>query len=70
VRSGDCLGCERQGAREEVYRVQLTAQDLAAECNFPQEQWSDIRAGDRFAGQVGVVTSDVRCDDLVRISQP
>ena len=61
---GSCIGCEREGGREERYSLLLRGLDTQTECDHKQEVWSRASVGDAWAGKSGVVFSEVRCDSL------
>jgi hypothetical protein len=67
LRTGTCLGCEREGARTEKYTVRFvdTASNEEATCDVPQARWSALADGSRWKAKVRVMTGGVDCDALV-----
>jgi hypothetical protein len=64
VRTGDCIGCEREGSRSESYTVQFLDQESEShDCDFGQEKWADFTVGSKWAGEVGVVAG-LDCDEV------
>jgi len=66
VKGGICLGCEREGSKNEKYTVQFTDPKSAAKasCDLPQAKWSTFKVGSKWKGQVRVMTDGVDCDGL------
>lgn len=67
TRKGSCLGCQREGSRDETYTVHLKDNkdgDETYECTFPQAVWSSYAVGKVFKTRVGVVTGRLSCDEL------
>lgn len=66
ARPGSCVGCEREGARDETYTVRL--QDAkgkdAGTCTFPQSKWESFTPGSRWEGLQSVVTGSADCGSL------
>ena len=64
-RTGTCIGCEREGPRQEVYRVSFQPADGSAfDCPFPQAQWASIQVGSAWAGKQSVISGAASCSDL------
>lgn len=65
-RTGDCLGCQRDGARKETYTVQLqdSASQKAHGCDLPEASWRTMAVGSRWKGEVGVVSGLLDCEAL------
>jgi hypothetical protein len=66
ARTGSCLGCEREGARDETYTVQLRdakGKD-AGSCTFDQPKWEGFGPGSRWDGLQSVVTGSADCGSL------
>ncbi len=64
-KTGTCIGCEREGSRDERYTVHFASdegEDL--ECDLPLSSWSGYETGSRWTGKVGVVTGKLDCDSL------
>lgn len=66
ARAGNCLGCQREGARKQVYTVSLTdeATKAAHRCDLPEATWRAMAAGSRWTSQVGVVSGALDCEAL------
>jgi len=66
VQAGQCVGCEREGARTETYRVQLTRSDSGdgATCDFDQARWATFTPGSQWRGEVAVLTGAIDCNSL------
>lgn len=66
TRPGSCVGCEREGARDETYSVQLKdakGKD-AGTCTFDQSKWESFTPGSRWDGLQSVVTDSADCGSL------
>ncbi|MFM7203026.1 MAG: hypothetical protein ACKO6N_19740 [Myxococcota bacterium] len=65
-REGQCLGCEREGRRSEILTTLF--KDLKEPnqytCELPAGRWNALQVGDRFTGQVGVLSGKLSCDQL------
>jgi len=68
ARQGSCLGCEREGSREESYRVQLRDAQGGdgGSCTFDEDKWATFTPGSRWDGLSSVVTGSVDCGSLKR----
>lgn len=64
LRSGNCLGCEREGGRNETYYLIFKSEDKTFECDVPAEQWNQTSVEQSFNIQFGTVLNDPRCDTL------
>jgi hypothetical protein len=66
LRTGTCLGCEREQGRDETYFLILQRSDKEErfECAVPFSQWSETSIEKAFTLQVGAVLDDERCDTL------
>ncbi len=65
-RSGQCVGCEREGKRSESYIVRFVdpkSKDTSS-CTFDQSKWRSFAAGSRWQGEVGVVGGILDCSSL------
>jgi hypothetical protein len=63
---GNCIGCEREGARTETYTVKFvdTKSKEDDACNFKdQRKWASFKAGSRWAGKVAMI-GGLDCDSL------
>jgi hypothetical protein len=65
ARRGQCVGCEREGARQESFSVVLRDPGGSLHrCDFEQTRWASLSVGTWLNGEVGVVAGDVRCGSL------
>lgn len=63
--TGQQVGCERKGDRDESYTVILQGMDNDRyECAVPQALWQQMAIESRWALKVGVVTGAPDCDSL------
>jgi len=64
--SGDCLGCQREGDRDETYTVELlettNGDKYTSSCS--QERWQGIATGQRFSATALRGLSSISCDSL------
>ncbi len=64
-RTGDCVGCEREGARTEKYVVTFKDQAGDAQtCELPEARWKAMAKGSRWEGEVRVLTGGLDCGEL------
>jgi hypothetical protein len=66
-RTGQCLGCEREGRRRETYTVRLSdgPKGKSHECSVGQAKWAGFRPGSRWQGRTGVLTGGLDCSSLL-----
>ena len=65
AKTGDCVGCEREGGRTQTYTVHLVdAEGEDHACEFDQAKWASFAVGSKWAGEVGVV-GGLDCDEVV-----
>ncbi|MDD5308229.1 MAG: zinc ribbon domain-containing protein [Deltaproteobacteria bacterium] len=65
VRTGQCVGCEREGRRIETYRVHFQDQDGGkSECDFDQARWAAIPDGSQWTARAKVLTGALDCSSL------
>jgi hypothetical protein len=65
ARTGQCVGCEREGARSETYTVILKdPKGKTHRCDFDQSRWQGFDDGEQLEGKLGVVTGVVSCGSL------
>jgi hypothetical protein len=70
LRTGACLGCEREGPRTEKYTVKFA--DTKAKggdpvtCDVAEAKWAKFEKGTKWKGKVRIVTGGVDCDALAR----
>lgn len=66
-RTGECEGCERQGARKATYTVKFkdTSGGKAQECEFSDvNKWRSFTVDSKWKGKVGGLTGSIDCDSL------
>jgi hypothetical protein len=61
---GECLGCEREGSRTEVYSVDLSGPDGSTTCSLSEDAWARFETGSRWISEAGALSGNVRCDSL------
>lgn len=68
TRTGTCLGCEREGARNESYTVSFvdTKTKDDASCTLPEAKWATFAKGSKWKGKVRVMTGGLDCEELVK----
>lgn len=64
LRTGSCLGCERESGRNETYYLVLKTDDREFECPVPVDQWENTRIEQGFTVQMGSVLQNIQCDTL------
>jgi ribosomal protein L32 len=66
-RTGQCIGCEREGPRSEEYTVQLRdeASGETHTCKLDEPQWTKIAPGARLQAQARVLTGGLDCDSIL-----
>lgn len=65
LREGTCVGCEREGAREETYTVRFAAGGKAHACGFSDEaRWSGFKPGSKWSAKIRVATGGLVCGKL------
>lgn len=67
VRTGSCLGCEREAGREARYVVHMGVANDAGkprECDLDEGRWSRLKPGSRWVARMGVVTHSLDCSTL------
>jgi hypothetical protein len=65
ARTGQCIGCEREGPRSETYTVLFREQSgEESRCTFPQAQWASYAPGSRWKGDLTVVGDVLDCESL------
>lgn len=66
IRTGRCLGCEREAGRSETYTLIFKRSDTGDmfECKVPADEWQNTPAEQTFTLKVGAVLGDERCDTL------
>ena len=66
-RSGDCVGCERTGKREEKYLVHLRGKDDRYTCPLEFVRWNASVPESRWQLEVGAIGGGARCGTLQAI---
>lgn len=66
ARTGQCVGCEREGEREERYTVVLTDEKSGErqECNLDQSKWGSMKPAAKYKGQTRVLGGGLVCTSL------
>lgn len=66
ARTGQCVGCEREGTREEKYTVHLadTKSGEKQECDFEQSKWAGMKDKTRYKGETRVLGGGIVCSSL------
>ncbi|MBN1611828.1 MAG: SPFH domain-containing protein [Polyangiaceae bacterium] len=69
ARPGECVGCEREGARTEEYVVQFVRRGDGekASCRFDQRRWASLEVGTSLRGKFSVIGSVLDCDTLTAL---
>lgn len=63
-RTGNCVGCEREGARREEYVVTFAFENRTDKCSFRQTRWKAIGLGSELKAKARVVTGGLVCSSL------
>jgi hypothetical protein len=63
-RSGTCVGCEREGTREDHYRVDLRQGENTYTCDVSEAMWRNMPIESTWEFKVGVVTGRPDCSTL------
>ncbi len=63
-RTGTCLGCEREGGRNDEYVVYLQEGDKTYTCNVDENEWQAMQVESTWKFKVGVVSGQPDCDSL------
>jgi hypothetical protein len=64
INSGMCLGCEREGGREEAYVLRLQSGDQVYTCRVDEALWQRAQLESAWNFTVSVVTGQPDCDSL------
>ena len=65
LRAGSCIGCEREGATEEILEVEVRAtNDTASRCRVDEARWSALKDGQSVQGEVRAVGGGIVCDSV------
>lgn len=67
ARTGECLGCEREGARADKYVVQfLDPEGKTHDCALGEPEWAAIQVGSRWTSKASVIGGALDCGGLER----
>lgn len=66
AKTGECLGCEREGKRSESYVVTLAdpKSGASSECDFDASRWKSMAPKSRWLGKVRALGGALDCDSL------
>lgn len=66
ARTGECIGCEREGKRTETYSVSLkdAGGGASKDCDVDKTKWTSMKPGTRWNAEVRVMGGGVVCDSL------
>ncbi len=64
ARTGECQGCQRQGARAESYAVTLTVDGKSHSCPLTQNLWAGMTPASRWKTELRGLTGGLLCDRL------
>jgi hypothetical protein len=65
LRAGSCIGCEREGATDEVLEVEVRASSgSTSRCRVDEARWNALKDGASVQGEVRAVGGGVVCDSL------
>ncbi|MCK6548753.1 zinc ribbon domain-containing protein [Myxococcota bacterium] len=64
--SGQCLGCEREGAKSERYTVRFRLEPSKKDdaCDFPEAKWRTFTVGQRAPAEARVIGGGLDCDTI------
>jgi hypothetical protein len=65
-RTGNCLGCEREGTKTETWTLYFKDEASKKElsCSVNKGVWDKVEPGTKWVGQIGVVSGTLDCDKL------
>lgn len=63
-RTGNCVGCEREGQRREDYQLTFSYNDRVDTCHFAQARWKAIERGLPIKAKARVATGGLACGSL------
>lgn len=63
-RTGTCIGCEREGSRQERYLVYLTEGENTYTCELDRAQWQSMALESTWTFSIGVVSRQPDCSSL------
>ena len=67
ARTGSCIGCEREAARDATYVVHVRVESNEGkvhDCHLDEGRWARLEPGTRWQARMGVVTKSLDCDSL------
>jgi hypothetical protein len=66
ARTGQCVGCEREGARSAEYVVRFyeRAENDTSECRFDEGKWRSFAVDSGWSGELSLIGSVLDCDSL------
>lgn len=64
LRTGSCLGCEREGARSATYSVSLQSAKETFSCDYDEARWRAVVDGTALPMKVRMVVGGADCDSL------
>lgn len=65
LRAGSCIGCEREGATDEILEVEVrTASGSTTRCPIDEARWNALKDGQSVQGEVRAVGGGIVCDSL------
>ena len=64
TQSGDCIGCERDGARSQSYLVHLQGPEDRYSCQLDESRWRETTLNSQWQLEVGAVAGEPRCGSL------
>lgn len=65
ARPGDCVGCEREGARSATHTVHLRGgADQSWACTVDEQRFGASTVGSKWHGEAGGLSGNLRCDTL------
>ena len=66
---GNCLGCEREGRKKQVYSIELTDnKGKTHRCEFSEQQWAQFSKNSRWTATSNMLTG-IDCGSLTLTSQ-
>src|SRR5690606_33701736 len=67
-RTGNCIGCEREGSRRDDYIVHFRAGDKDYTCELDESRWASMAIESQWTFQVGVISGQPECNSLEQAS--
>jgi hypothetical protein len=66
-KTGDCIGCEREGTRKARYVVTfLNPEGKTYDCDLVEPEWASIQIGSKWTSQTSVIGGSLDCKGLTR----